>query len=410
MRAIICGAGIAGLSCALQLHRQGWAVTVVESAAGPRAEGYMLDFFGPGYAAAEAMGILPRLRELSHPISELVYVDDHGRRRAGAGYARFARALDGRLMSLMRPDLELALREQVAGSVDLRFGCTVDRIDDGPGSVRGVLDDGTVLEADLLVGADGIHSRARSLVFGPEEQYIRLLGLHTAAFTFTDPHLPALLGDRLHLTDTVDRMMGLYALRDGRTAVFTVHRTPEAARPDDARAALRTAFAGLGWLVPTALDRCPPSGGMYYDVVAQVEVPRWSAGHVVLAGDACQAVSLVAGQGASLAVAGASVLAAQLASAPTVPDGLSAYERRWRPVVAERQRAGRSGVEWFLPSSSATLRKRHAALRLLALPGLNRALAGSLLGRTRVPAAGPGPDPMDAVNGAEALRWRRGTN
>lgn len=387
MRVVVCGAGIAGLSCALQLHRQGWEVTVVEAAAGPRPEGYMLDFFGPGYEAAEAMGLLPRLRELSHPISELVYVDEHGRRRAGAGYARFARALDGRLMSLMRPDLELALREEAMDGVDLRFASTVERIHDGPGSIRAVLDDGTVLEADLLVGADGIHSRIRSLVLGREERCIRPLGLHTAAFTFTDPRLHAVLGDRLHLTDTVDRMMGLYALRDGRVAVFTVHRSPAPDRPDDVRAELRTTFAGLGWVVPDVLERCPPSARMYYDVVAQVDVPRWSTGHVVLAGDACQAVSLVAGQGASLAVAGAFVLAAQLASAPSVPEGLAAYERCWRPVVAERQRAGRSGIEWFLPSSTATQRKRRLALRLLALPGINRVLTGSLIGRTRVSVA-----------------------
>lgn len=383
--AVVCGAGIAGLSVALQLHRHGWDVTVLEAAPGPRVEGYMMDFFGPGFEAADAMGLLPRLRELSRPVSELVYVDGRGRRRARAAYASFVRALDGRLMSLMRPDLELALREQVTGRAELRYASTVGRIDDGPGSVRVALGDGTVLDADLLVGADGIHSEVRARVFGPEERYLRPLGLHTAAFTFTDPRLHAELGDRLHLTDTVDRTMGLYALDDATVAVFTVHRDPAPTRPGDARERLRTVFAGLGWIVPAVLEHCPPSDRMYYDVVAQVEVPRWSDGRVVLAGDACQAVSLVAGQGASLAVAGAFVLAEQLAAASSVSEGLAAYERRWRPVVVERQRAGRSGIEWFLPSSPAALRKRRVALRLFALPGLNRVLTGSLVGRTRVP-------------------------
>lgn len=385
MRAVVCGAGIAGLSLALQLDRHGWDVTVLEAAPGPRTEGYMIDFFGPGYEAAETMGLLPRLRELSYPISELVYVDERGRRRARTAYDRFARALDGRLMSLMRPDLELAVREQVTGRAELRFASTVERIDDGPDAVRVLVSDGSTLDADLLVGADGIHSGVRAQAFGPEERFLRPLGLHTAAFTLADPQLHAVLGDRLHLTDTIDRMMGLYALDDATVAIFTVHRDPAPTRPDDPRERLRTVFADLGWVVPAVLEHCPPGNRIYYDVVAQVEVPRWSAGRVVLAGDACQAVSLVAGQGASLAVAGAFVLAEQLAAAPSVPAGLAAYERRWRPVVVERQRAGRAGIEWFLPSSPATLRKRRVALRLLALPGLNRVLTGSLVGRTRVP-------------------------
>ena len=382
MHVVVCGAGIAGLTLALQLHRQGTEVTVVEAAPGPRTEGWMLDFFGPGHAAAARMGLLPRLQQLSRPVEELVWADARGRPRARVPWARLAAGLDGQLLSLLRPDLERALREQVAGRVPVRHGRRVVGFADGPGPLRVHLDDGTALAADLLVGADGLRSRVRTAAFGPVP--LRLLGMHTAAFAVEDPALHAALGRRLWLTDTLDRMLGLYALEGARVAVFTVHRTPAPAPPADARARLRAVFAGLGGLVPAVLARCPPPEQIYCDVVAQVEPPRWSTGRVVLAGDACHAVSLVAGQGASLAVAGAAELARQLGTAPDLPAALAGYERTWRPVAAARQRAGRDGLAWFLPARRTTLWARRAALRLLAVPRAERLLLRGLLG---------GPDP-----------------
>lgn len=117
--------------------------------------------------------------------------------------------------------------------------------------------------------------------------------------------------------------------------------------PSDIRAAVREAYGGLGWVVPEALDRCPPSKEIYYDQVAQIEMPGWSRGRVVLVGDACYAVSLIAGQGASPAIAGAYVLAEQLASTQSVEDALEKYEKLWRPVTEEKQKVGRSGARWF---------------------------------------------------------------
>ncbi|MFP5348038.1 MAG: FAD-dependent monooxygenase [Actinomycetes bacterium] len=389
MRAVICGAGIAGLALAQRLADDGCRVTVVERHQGPRAQGYMLDFWGLGYDAAERMGVLPRLLELRYPVDAAEYVDASGRRRGRIDYSRFVALLHGRLLSLMRPDLEQALREQVEGRVDLRFGYTVTGVDQVDGGVRVSLSDaagmnGAVLDADLLVGADGVHSTVRQMVFGDEAQFIRYLGFHTAAYVFEDPDLRRDIGNRFSLTDSVDRMMGVYGLRDGRVAAFAVHREPDPALPADPRSVLRERYESLGWLVPRVLDGCPPGSELYYDQVAQVEVPQWHRGRVVLLGDACQAVSLLAGQGASLAVAAAVVLAEQIASAPSLDDGLERYERIWAPLVAERQAAGRRGTEWFLPSSRSRLWIRRAALRTAALPGWSRVVAHGLVGKSNL--------------------------
>jgi 2-polyprenyl-6-methoxyphenol hydroxylase-like FAD-dependent oxidoreductase len=378
MKVVICGAGITGLALAHRLAALGWEVVVLEKAPGPRGQGYMIDFFGPGYDAAEAMGLLPRLRELGYVLEEARFVDADGRRRAGLGFAQFARAVQGRLLSIMRPDLESALRESLPGSVDLRYATSLTHVDDRADRVRVTLTDGEVLDADLLVGADGIHSTVRGMVFGEEREFLRHLGFHTAAWTFHDPAIRATVGDRFCLTDSVDRQLGVYGLRDGRVAVFAVHRTG-LGLPADARDALRAEYGSLGWVAPDVLARCPPADEVYYDHVAQIEMPSWHRGRVVLAGDACAAVSLLAGQGASLGIAGAYVLAEELERAGLA--GLERYERRWRPVVAEKQHTARKGARWFLPRSPAQLRARRAILALSRLPGIDRVVGRSLAGK-----------------------------
>ncbi|QFZ20030.1 FAD-dependent oxidoreductase [Saccharothrix syringae] len=370
MRVVVAGAGIAGLALAHRLGTLGHDVVVLERAPAPRTAGYMVDFFGPGYDAAERMGLLPRLRELGYRVAEAAYVDRRGRRVAGLRFDRLARAVDGRLLSIMRPDLERALREDLPPGVELRHGARVVGVERHADHAVARLADGSAVPGDLLVGADGVHSAVRRLVFG--DGHVRHLGFHTAAFTFDDPAVHELVRGRFCVTDTVGRQVGFYGLRDGRVAAFTVHRTSSPRLPRDPRAAVLETYGSLGWVVPRALARCPAE--IYYDQVAQVELPRWTSGRVALVGDACGAVSLLAGQGASLGIAGAWVLAGHL-------DDPAGYERAWRPVVEDRQRVARSGARWFLPASPLRLHARRLAVRLSTLPGVDRVIATSLVGK-----------------------------
>jgi 2-polyprenyl-6-methoxyphenol hydroxylase-like FAD-dependent oxidoreductase len=188
------------------------------------------------------------------------------------------------------------------------------------------------------------------------------------------------MGGQVCLTDTINREMGFYGLRDGAVAAFTIHRAPDPTMPTDPREAIRREYAPLGWLVPRALAACPPPEQVYYDQVAQIEMPTWIRGRVVLVGDAAYAVSLLAGQGASLGITGAYVLGEHLSSAGSIDTALSRYEQTMHPLVTEKQRVARGATRWFLPATRGRLHMRRAALALARLPIIDRYVATALLG------------------------------
>jgi 2-polyprenyl-6-methoxyphenol hydroxylase-like FAD-dependent oxidoreductase len=368
-KAVICGAGIAGLAAAWWLERDGWQVELVERAAGPRDEGYMIDFFGAGYDVAERMGLSPRLAEIQTSIQTVQYVQPNGRALGTLSYGRFVAALGGRAFTFLRGDLERVLRGALADRVAIRYDSTVDAItENGSGAVEVVLSDGRVERADLFVGAEGIHSHTRAMVFGPGSATERHLGYHTASYLVDDEDLVASVGDRFLVVAVPNRQVGLYPTGDGRLAAWLVHKTSEVTRPADPADRVRDAYRDMGEYVDRTVAHCPSGPGLYYDTVTQIEMNGWSRGRVVLAGDACHAVSLLAGQGASMAVGGAYVLADELRQGDDIPGALGRYEQRLRPLVHAKQQAGRRTARWLVPGSSGQLRIRALALAALRLP------------------------------------------
>lgn len=392
MKAVVVGAGIAGLVVARQLGMAGWDVEILEKSAAPRPDGYMMDFFGPGVEAAERIGLYARLAAVAYHVEAAEYVDVAGRPTASLDFDQFARLAGGKVLSLLRPDMEraalAALDDVPAGRVLVRYGVPVSRAWEENGGVRVVV--GGQLEqtltADVLIGADGIHSSVRALMFGPEDEYLRPLGMRAAAFIVTDPGLNARFRNRFVLTDSIGRLAGIYGLRSDEMAAFLVYRHAAGAagqlRSESPRERLRREFAGLGTAVERLLELCPEHP--YDDVVAQIVMPGWTRGRTALVGDACGAVSLLAGQGGSLAIAGSALLADMLgpvAAAEGISPALAGFERRWRPVVEEAQAAGRRAAASFLPANRTQRLLRRWVIRASHLPGIDRLVARQIVGR-----------------------------
>ena len=116
--------------------------------------------------------------------------------------------------------------------------------------------------------------------------------------------------------------------------------------------------------MPRLLERAEMAPSVYFDTVSQVEVPHWTRDRVALVGDACQCVSLLAGQGASMAMGAAYVMAQELDAHPgDTRAALASYEARIKPAVAKKQKAGRNMARWFVPESTARMAVRDMVLR-----------------------------------------------
>ena len=182
MRIIINGAGIAGPTLAYWLRKAGHEVVLVEAAPQLRTGGYVIDFGLVGYDIAEKMGLIPRLRELGYQVLETRFVDRQGRTSASLLTDSLARLTHGRYISLRRSDLAATIYGALDGTVETIFGDSVASIEEAGACVRVGFDHAPPREADLVIGADGLHSRVRQLVFGPDAGVEVSLGYQAAAF------------------------------------------------------------------------------------------------------------------------------------------------------------------------------------------------------------------------------------
>lgn len=180
MRVLIVGAGVAGPTLAYWLVRGGHEATLVERAPELRRGGYLVDFWGVGFDVAQRMGLVPELRRRGYVLSEARAVDRGGRRVAALDPSAILGSQ--RYISIGRSDLAAVIYDALDGAVELVLGDTVHSLVDAGDRVRVTLESGEEREVDLVVGADGLHSRVRRVAFGPEELFETYLGIVVAAF------------------------------------------------------------------------------------------------------------------------------------------------------------------------------------------------------------------------------------
>ncbi|MFD3745393.1 FAD-dependent oxidoreductase [Nocardia sp. NPDC058633] len=372
-RATVVGAGIAGLAAALRLHRQGWDVVVIERAPTRRSSGYLVNLHGPGYAAAERLGLVPALspRDIGFFTSVLVHADGREKFRIPAAVAQAA--VGDRALSVFRGDLEAALYDAAAEVVDIRFGTTVRALAQTAEEVTVTLTDGTHRRSELLVGADGVHSRVRELVFGAEHEYFVDLGHMVGAFPLH--RVPERVPDGAGTTFIgPGRTAAVMNLGPRRSSAFFTYRCPDptAELALGAAPALTRAFGDLGGGVADALRQLETGPATaYFDSVGQIVMDRWSRGRVVLLGDAAWCVTVFAGYGAALALDGADRLGTEIAAhGNDIPAALDTWEESLRPEVRKRQALARRGMSRFAPPSRAHVWAGELMLRAIQLPGI----------------------------------------
>ena len=394
MRVLISGAGIAGPALAYWLNYYGFEPTLVEKAATLRTGGYIIDFWGAGFDIARRMGLLPELNRKGYMVKEVRVVNRQGKRVSGFPAAAFSRATGGRYISLPRGDLAASIFAKIEGRVETIFGDSLRRIDQMKGGVRVAFERGAVRDFDLVIGADGLHSGVRELVFGPQSQFEKYLGYKVAAFE-VDGYRPR---DELAyvMYTQVGQQAARFAMRGDRTMFLFTFADEETPAPTTfdlqaEKALLRRRFEDSGWECRIALSALDEAHDLYFDRVSQIRMESrpglWTSGRVTLVGDAASSVSLLAGEGAGLAMMAAYILAGELYRADgDYTRAFARYQKRFGPFVLRKQQAAVRFASAFAPKSPLALFARNQIMKLFKVQWVaNLAVARDLTDDIAVP-------------------------
>lgn len=340
-RILISGAGVTGLALAYWLNRLGIGATLIERTSGFRRGGHAIDVRGVALEVLKAMGLHEQASNLRTRSKGMSVLDAEGNEIRRTEERTFsAGRLDSRDIELFRDDLCELLIDSLGNSVPIRYAESIQSIAQDTSGVTVNFVTGGQERFDVIVGADGVYSQTRKLEFDEEASVVKPLGAVLAFFG-----VPNTLGlehwQLTHRADGVGYVM--YPSREQdelRVGVGYGVEGNEVPRHDLAaqKAMVAMRCAGLKGFFPKIVEAMKETSQFYYNELAQIHMPRWSEGPVVLAGDAAHCASPFTGQGTSLALVGALILAHALSRNPTsLSDAFAAYEQRMRPYVALNQ-------------------------------------------------------------------------
>ncbi|EYT81744.1 FAD-dependent oxidoreductase [Streptomyces sp. Tu 6176] len=368
-RVLISGASVAGPALAHWLAAHGCAVTIVEKAPALRRGGFAVDFRGAAHREVlRRMGLWDAVRERQTHMGTQHFIGPDGREQA---------SLPPEFMSgdveIFRGDLSEIFHEHTKDRVEYVFGDSVATLEQTPDEVHVTFERGAPRTFDLVVGADGLHSTVRRLVFGDEARHLRFLNHYVAVYDAPN-HLG--LDRTARWFNAPGRAVGLahYGGDPAKALVTMVfaEQDPGYARlgPERQREILRERYAGLGWEVPRALKALEETEDLYFDAMAQVRLDRFSEGRVVLLGDAGYGATM-GGLGTGLALVCAYVLAGELATRPGHRAAFAAHEEQIRAYALGCQKNADSAGPMLAPATDRRIRLRNLTYRVLQLGPLS---------------------------------------
>jgi 2-polyprenyl-6-methoxyphenol hydroxylase-like FAD-dependent oxidoreductase len=324
---LVSGASVAGIAAAYWLAQHGHSVTVVERHPGLRLGGQAIDVRGPALTVLERMLLRAAADHLRTRIRGASIVDRDGNELSqDTESTPTGGPIDSPDIELLRDDLVELLYDATKLDVEYVFDDSIAVLNDDGTSVWVAFERAASRSFDLVIGADGLHSNVRELVFGPEEQYNDRLGTFAAIFTVPN-FLDLDHWQTWHYGDST--MAGVYSARNNTEArAMLGFMDPELHidyRDTEAQfAELERRMADDGWVRPQLLEYMRQAPDFYFDEMSQIKMDRWSRGRVALVGDAGYCCSPLSGQGTSVALLGAYIVAGELKAA--TQDGVVDYE------------------------------------------------------------------------------------
>lgn len=374
---LISGAGIAGVTLAFWLKKFGFNPTIIEISPTLREGGYAIDFMGAGFDVAEKMGIIPALEKADLNISEIAFVDKDNNQHGSMNYQKIKQALNNRAFTLLRSDLAKVIYDSLDKETEIIFGDTITEIQQDAEKVQVVLKSGVTRSFDLLVGADGLHSNARNLVFGNESQFEKYYGYYTSSFTIDDFINE---GRAFSMFNVPNKQVAVYTIGKEKTATFFIFRSPEKLNYGyhdikKQKQILKDEFMNVGWKCDELLSNIEKTSDFYFDSISQIKMENWSNGRISLVGDACYCPSLLSGKGSTLAMVGAYILAGELKLANgNYKPAFAQYENIFKPFIDKKQKSAQSFAKSFVPKSNFGIWLRNQVFKLMSFPLLTNML------------------------------------
>ncbi|RZJ82630.1 MAG: hypothetical protein EOO20_24260 [Chryseobacterium sp.] len=252
---LISGASIAGLTMAYWMKYYGYNVTVVEIGAEPRRGGSPIDVRGEALECAKRMGLLGAIKKAKLPTKGLKFVNAQNEVE-GIMYVEEIGALTPEDIELRRDDLVDILYGAVENNISYKFSNRITRLEQYAEEVKITFKDGTEGVYDYVIGADGIHSGVRKLVFGEESQFTHFLNFYFCVFT-----VDGKLGEQnyAHMYNTPGNMATVYFYnRDSADTLLAFRASDKITfERNDIEAQKQIvieAFKGIGWKVPQLLE------------------------------------------------------------------------------------------------------------------------------------------------------------
>ena len=365
---LISGASITGPALAYWLHRYGFDVTVVERAPALRSGGYGVDIRGVAVTVLGQMGILDQVRAADTNMTGVYFVNSKGDVEGQLSEASFANQ-HGVDIEIMRDDLSNILYDLTKDTIKYIWSESITAIHETEDGVEVQFIHEKPQTFDLVIGADGLHSNVRSLTFGDEAQFKRTLGCYISIFTLEN-YLN--LDHRVMLYTMPGKTVGMYSARGNTEAKGMLLFQSEALEYDrydeeSQRKLVKNAFVGHteDWETSHILKTMKEADDFYFDEICQIHMPTWSKGRITLVGDAAYGPSPLSGQGTSLALVGAYVLAGELKNARGDHSrAYVAYEQEMRKFVEKNQKIGKLAAGSMVEKSSFKIFLRNFMLRV----------------------------------------------
>jgi 2-polyprenyl-6-methoxyphenol hydroxylase-like FAD-dependent oxidoreductase len=320
------------------------------------------------------MGLLPRLVEAQLPWGDIQMRDTNGRQRAVFTVATQQALMNEPTLHIPRSAIESILVDSLNGEVKMEYGTTVSSITEDDGGVECVLSNGAHERVDLVIGADGVGSTVRQMVFGPDTLFRSDFGDLVVLY-----HLECSPDDTgtEYIISGVGRMLAVNRMADGLSVLFVwTSADLRSELAADLSASVRHHFGDMGWAVPELLKKVATASSPYFGPVSQIKMDAWSKGRVVLLGDAAWCTGFYAGLGASLAVGGAELLGDLLERHPgNIAEALRDWESQFRPLVLDTQEQARRVRSSFFVSRS----ELEITLRMVFLRIAGNAVTGRLM-------------------------------